>query len=49
MPRQISTLGIGRVTTQGWVIIGAFPTIFDASLGIALTAGISSIVTTTIF
>jgi hypothetical protein len=33
----------------GSVVMGAFATIFGASLGIALTAGVSLIITTTLF
>jgi hypothetical protein len=33
----------------GSVVLGAFATIFGASLGLALTAGVSLIVTTTLF
>jgi hypothetical protein len=33
----------------GSIVMGAFATIFGASLGLALTAGVSLIVTTTLF
>jgi hypothetical protein len=33
----------------GSVVMGVFATIFGASLGLALTAGVSLIVTTTLF
>jgi hypothetical protein len=33
----------------GSVVLGAFATLFGASLGLALTAGVSLVITTTLF